>query len=141
MAYETSWQFGEEDGTPRGSPYLLRFPNNSLIDNLDGTYSYNPAAAAVEYDFIDFDTTATSANKVGRVRWNATDRCLEFDSFINGDIVTNQIGQETWVRVRNNTGSDIGDGKAVYISGVVGNRPTIALARANTEATSPGRQR
>jgi hypothetical protein len=81
-----------------------------------------------ELDYIDFDVTATSGAKVGRLRWNATDRCLEYDSYIDGSTVTNQIGQEVWVRARNNTGSAIANGKAVYITGALGNRPTIALA-------------
>lgn len=39
-------------------------------------------------------------------------------------------------RVRNNTGSTITKGSAVYITGAVGQLPTVALARANTDATS-----
>lgn len=94
------------------------------------------AIKASEFDYIDFDITASSDTKVGRIRWNSTDRCVEYDSFINGEIVTNQIGQEIWIRVRNNSGSEIGNGKAVYVNGAIGNRPTIALAQANAEATS-----
>lgn len=87
-------------------------------------------------NFIDFNVNATSGTKVGRLRWNATDRCLEYDSYVNGSTVTNQIGQETWVRVRNNTGVTIGNGKAVYVTGVLGNRPTIALSDASNHTTS-----
>lgn len=47
-----------------------------------------------------------------------------------------QIGQEMHVRCTNKTGVDIPDGSAVYINGVQGNRPTIALARADAEATA-----
>lgn len=39
-------------------------------------------------------------------------------------------------RVRNNTGSTITKGSAVYITGAIGQLPTVALARANTDATS-----
>jgi hypothetical protein len=38
--------------------------------------------------------------------------------------------------VRNNTGSTISKGSVVYINGAVGNKPTIALSQANTEALS-----
>jgi hypothetical protein len=89
-----------------------------------------------ELDYIDFDLTATSGDKIGRMRWNNTDRCLEYDSHVDGHMVTNQIGQETWIRVRNNTGATIEDGKAVYVTGALGNRPTIALARADADATA-----
>jgi hypothetical protein len=37
---------------------------------------------------------------------------------------------------RNNTGSTIVKGSVVYISGATGNKPTIALSQAHTEATS-----
>jgi hypothetical protein len=39
-------------------------------------------------------------------------------------------------RVRNNTGSTITRGSAVYITGAIGQIPTVALARADTDATS-----
>ena len=40
------------------------------------------------------------------------------------------------VQVRNATGSTITKGSAVYINGAIGQLPTVALARANTDATS-----
>lgn len=50
--------------------------------------------------------------------------------------ITLQIGQENWVSVRNATGVTIPDGSAVYINGAIGQIPTVALADADTEATS-----
>lgn len=47
-----------------------------------------------------------------------------------------QVGQELYVRVRNNTGSTIPNGSVVYINGASGTRPTIALARANSINTA-----
>ena len=70
----------------------------------------------------------------GYFYWNATDRCIDVMSGLNESVL--QVGQEQWVRVRNNTGSTISNGKAVYITGRIGNRPTIALARADSETTS-----
>lgn len=46
--------------------------------------------------------------------------------------VTHQLGQEVHVRVLNKTGVTITNGKAVYINGAQGNRPTVALANAAT---------
>lgn len=40
------------------------------------------------------------------------------------------------VKVRNNSGSTIYKGSVVYLNGALGNRPTIALSRANSELTS-----
>lgn len=48
-----------------------------------------------------------------------------------------QVGQEQYIRVRNNTGSTINNGQAVRITGAHGNAaPTIALASADTEDNS-----
>lgn len=47
-----------------------------------------------------------------------------------------QVGQEQVVRALNNTGAALSDGQAVYITGAQGQRPTVALADADIEATS-----
>lgn len=47
-----------------------------------------------------------------------------------------QIGQETMVRAVNNTGSNMLNGQAVYLSGASGVFPTIALGKADALATS-----
>jgi len=48
-----------------------------------------------------------------------------------------QLGQEQYIRVRNNTGSTINNGQAVRITGAHGSAaPTIALASADTEDNS-----
>jgi len=49
---------------------------------------------------------------------------------------TQQLGQEVYLRVYNDTVSQIDDGSAVYISGVDTGRPTIALAQADAYATA-----
>ena len=50
--------------------------------------------------------------------------------------ITLQIGQESWVAVRNETGSTIPDGTPVYISGANGNMPLITQCDADTLAAS-----
>lgn len=44
--------------------------------------------------------------------------------------------RKEYVIARNNTGSTIGAGKVVYLTGANGTHPTIALAQADTESTS-----
>jgi hypothetical protein len=70
----------------------------------------------------------------GFLYWNPTDRCVDVMTGLNDS--TLQVGLELWARVRNNTGVEIPNGKAVYITGRIGNRPTVALARADNEATA-----
>ncbi|WP_396190119.1 hypothetical protein [Flavobacterium sp.] len=55
---------------------------------------------------------------------------------MKGGNVNLQIGQEQVVLVKNTTGVALTDGQVVYITGASGNRPTIALADADSEATS-----
>lgn len=55
---------------------------------------------------------------------------------MNGGDITLQIGQESFIKVRNSTGSTITNGTVVYFNGSLGNRPTIALARSDIAGTS-----
>jgi len=70
----------------------------------------------------------------GRVFYDTTEKTLAY--YNDTSAVTVNVGQEQIVRARNNTGSTILDGQVVYISGALSDRPTVALAQANTLATS-----
>lgn len=59
-----------------------------------------------------------------------------FIAFNGESEVALNIGYENWVDVRNNTGSTITNGQAVYVSGAIGQNPTITLAQANSVSTS-----
>lgn len=59
-----------------------------------------------------------------------------FNAYIDEADITLQIGQEFWVKVRNNTGVTIPDGKVVYITGAIGQNPTIELADASSFSTA-----
>lgn len=74
-----------------------------------------------------------SAYSEGTLRWNNTDHCLDIET---GEGTTLQVGQEMFVRVRNSTGATITNGSLCYINGATGNRPTVALAKADAEATA-----
>jgi hypothetical protein len=75
---------------------------------------------------IDFAVTPTTGGAVGRLIWNATDGTLNL-GMIGGN-VTQQIGQEAYVYVRNNTGSTLLNGKVARLTGSIGTRATVALA-------------
>jgi len=70
----------------------------------------------------------------GKVFYDSTDHALSVQSDVTG--VTLQVGQEQWIRVRNNSGATIPNGAVVYQTGVIGKRPTIALAMADNISTS-----
>ncbi len=79
---------------------------------------------------IDFDVTPTVGGAVGRLIWNTTDGTLDLG--MGGGNVTQQIGQESYTRIRNDTGATLLDGRVVRITGALGNRATAALARSDT---------
>ena len=109
----------------------------TLTGNGNKLVSVNEAGTALvandDISQIDFDT-AGGADAVGRLVWSDTDGTLNLG--LKGGHVVLQLGQESVLRVYNNTGSAMTDGQAVYINSSSGQRPTIALAQANAEATS-----
>lgn len=64
--------------------------------------------------YIEFDTTPNAVTDVARLSWNASDQTLDLGMEYD---VTQQIGQETYARVRNNTGSTIPNGTVVGFAG------------------------
>lgn len=87
---------------------------------------------AVQY--IEFDTSTVVATSVGRLSWNLDDGTLNL-GLIGGNVV-NQIGQELVQRCYNDTGAPITDGSVVKVVGASGQRLTIQLAQANSDANS-----
>lgn len=70
----------------------------------------------------------------GKLAYDTSNEALTF--FNDESNVALQVGQEAWIRVRNQTGSTIPNGSAVYINGSSSGLPTIALAQANNAATT-----
>lgn len=81
-------------------------------------------------DRVQFDVAHTPASfPAGQVSWNAVDYTMNISSGL-GPVL--QVGQEMYVIVYNNTGSQIDNGKAVYPVGGFAGRPSVALANAAT---------
>jgi hypothetical protein len=85
-------------------------------------------------DFIQFDTAATVTGSVGKLWYDGGDGSLV--TRLKGNNVDLQVGQENVVLVYNGTGSTIAKGKVVAVSGAQGQRPSVVLADADTEALS-----
>src|SRR3546814_6230633 len=72
-----------------------------------------------------FDTAnPLLGNEQGRVHWNTDEGTIDVDQSLTSAI---QVGYESRINVRNNSGATILNGRAVRITGNVGNLPTIAL--------------
>jgi len=96
----------------------------------DGS-SYSLTLAEVNY--IDFNLSYSATHQEGRLHWNSDDGTLEIG--MPGGNVNLQIGQENLILASNKSGGDITNGEVVYISGAQGSRPTIELAKADSETT------
>ena len=66
------------------------------------------------FDHIDFLTDPGYVNQKARIGWNATDETLNIGMDYG---VVQQVGEETYARVRNSTGSTILNGTAVGFAG------------------------
>lgn len=100
-------------------------------DTMTGDLNFTNAGLT-DLSYIKLDTAAVTILDEGQLHWNEQEKCLQVD----GLDTSQPLGQSLWVRVNNNTASTILKGKAVYGSGGLGSRPTIALAQSNSLATS-----
>lgn len=74
-------------------------------------------------DSVDFNVNQQVAARLGQSRWNKADQTLD----INMDFgVAQPVGQATYARVNNNTGSTITKGTAVGFAGVTANALQVA---------------
>ena len=84
---------------------------------------------------VDFSTTGgVPVHAEGRLFYDTASHSLAYYNDNAG--VTVNLGREQLVRVLNNTGSTLLNGKAVYINGAVGGWPTVVLAQANSAVAS-----
>lgn len=84
--------------------------------------------------YTQYALTSAPGYQEGRVFYDITEKTLAYYNDVS--VVTVSNGQEQIVHARNNTGSTILGGQVVYVSGALGDRPTVALAQANSLATS-----
>ena len=92
---------------------------NADGDVMTGDLSFDGAA-------LRLDIAHTPVHAEGTVFYDEVEHSLCY--YNDNAEVTVNIGQEEVMRVRNNTGSTIDNGRIVYVTGAIGNRPTIALA-------------
>jgi len=137
-------------GTPAGSGDVVgpasatdnavaRFDTTTgkLLQNSAVTISDTGAVAGVTVlgtpDYIDFDTTPTVTNAVGRLYWNSDQNTLTvgLTSAIAAD-----VGQTLYARATNAEATTITKGQAVYAFGATGDRVSVKLANNTSDATS-----
>jgi len=104
--------------------------------NLQETVEQHFTALAPSlYPFIRFDTLLDKPlHQEGMLFYDKQDHSLAY--YNEDQEVTVNIGREQLVRVYNNTATTIPDTRLVYVNGANTGWPTVALAIANTRATS-----
>lgn len=73
-------------------------------------------------NYIDFEQNAAYVNQTARMAWNDDDQTINIGMEYG---VVQQVGEEQYARVRNNTGTTIPNGTVVYFTGTV---PDTALS-------------
>ena len=91
---------------------------SGLTVNGDITVTGTSNLNAVTATTVDFDLNYTGATDEGRLSWNSTDATLDLG--MGGGNVTQQIGQEIYYRIKNQSGSTISNGRVVRNAGSVG---------------------
>jgi hypothetical protein len=124
---------------PKFSGTIVFRPQTRLPYYYDSTalrwYPMITSPSDSSFYYIDYIPQTTNPSySEGRLFYDNANKTLTLFDAIQGTSL--QIGQEEYVRARNNTGSQINDGSVVYFSGSTGQTPTIGLARSNNVVTS-----
>lgn len=108
--------------------------SGTIIQNSDVTLSDTGTFANIEA--VGFDTAAAVTAGTGQLVWDNGDGTLHLG--LKGGNVDIPLGQENIVLCYNGTGAVIPKGKVVAVVGAQGQRPSIALADADSEPLSAG---
>jgi len=122
-------------GTTWGNITGILSNQADLQTELDGKMNINADNSSVDTLFFKTNLVAPVYFE-GSVFYDKNEHTVAVYNDVSD--ITHQLGQETLVRIFNNTGTAITDGNPVYINGaeIVENRPTVALAKADVQATA-----
>lgn len=109
--------------------------NADYITGSTGNFNYLTGSSlsfeSINAQSIDFVPTTAPIHQEGRLFYDTDNLTL---TLYNDEAdISLQVGQEEYLRVRNNTTGIITNGSVVRINGSQGNHPTISLASADSE--------
>ena len=111
---------------------------SGLLDDDHTQYVLADGTRAMDKLFVNNEITLASitapTHAPGQVFYDTDTDALTFHNSVSD--VSLQIGEENWVRVKNDSGSQIDNGEVVYISGFLGDNHLIELAQADNIVTS-----
>jgi hypothetical protein len=90
------------------------------------------AVALSPVNYIDFNINPTIPSITGgTLYFDYNENALSYKPITSGNDVTVNIGQESLIRIYNQTGVQINNGQVLHITGATGGIPTVALANAS----------
>jgi hypothetical protein len=113
-------------------------PLNVNIDTMTGlTINGNLSTTSISpIDYINFNVNPTIPSVTGgTLYFDYNENALSYKPITNNNDVTVNIGQESLIRIYNQTGVQINNGQVLHITGVTGGIPTVALANASKLGT------
>jgi hypothetical protein len=110
-------------------------PSTGYVPYTGATQNVDLGAFGLEGDFIQFSLTPTQGITEGGMQWNDAEGTL--DLLMKGGNVTQQIGEETYYYVKNQSGSTISNGTLVRASGTNGASGHILVEPFLADGTYP----
>jgi hypothetical protein len=88
-------------------------------------------------DYINFKTSPSVPSPTGgTLYYDSSENALSYKPLTNQNDVTVNLGQESLIRIYNNSGAQINNGQVVHITGSTSGIPTVALANASKLGTT-----
>jgi hypothetical protein len=122
---------------------VFEFGSSSFFSLTGGTISGNTrvignfSADNISTDYIDFKTSPSVPNPTGgTLYYDSSENALSYKPLTNQNDVTINLGQESLIRIYNNSGAQINNGQVVHITGSTSGIPTVALANASKLGTT-----
>lgn len=116
----------------------LTISQNGGLGNLTSTI--NTVTGLTVTNYVDFETQSNPSNVSGRTFFDRSENALSYFPQTPSNDVTINIGQESVIRVHNNTGSQINNGQACHITSTqpsVQGVPSMILAIATGDTSNP----
>lgn len=122
-----NWDITPSGYIPTTSATSADVPNTVALRDADGGFSVGN---------LQVDTTppVVQTDGVGKLVWNDTDGTVQF--LLKGGNVVLRLGQEEFIRVKNDEGSPLVVGDVVYLSGANGTHALVKKASATTSLLS-----
>jgi len=130
-----NWDYYDPNNYPVNWQEVPNYEDDPLSLHLDQTSPQSVINGAPQFEGLQFDISPMSFTNVdGILRWNPTEGTLDLG--MGGGEVTQQVGQELFIQVYNDTGVEIQDGTPVAVVGRHGHLPKVVPARSDSNTTA-----